>query len=68
MVRVGLLGELTVEVDGRRVDVPRTWRAHLVLAWLSLHPGTHPRMAVAARLWPDVVDATARAPVATPCG
>ena len=61
MLRVGVLGELTAEVDGRGVAVPRTWRANLVLAWLSLNPGTHPRASVAARFWPDVVDAKARA-------
>ena len=61
MLRVSVLGELTVEVDGRAVELPRAWRAHLVLAWLALHPGTHRRAAVAGRFWPDVVDGRARA-------
>ncbi len=61
MLQVSVLGELTVEVDGRAVELPRAWRAHLVLAWLALHPGTHRRAAVAGRFWPDVVDGRARA-------
>lgn len=61
MLRVGVLGELTVEVDGHGVALPRAWRANLVLAWLSLHPGTHLRSSVAARFWPDVIDGTAMA-------
>ena len=32
-----------------------------MLAWLALHRGMQPRSAVAARLWPDVLDASARA-------
>ncbi|MBV9923203.1 MAG: AAA family ATPase [Pseudonocardia sp.] len=61
MLRVALLGELTVEVNGRGVQLPRARRARLVLGWLALHPGTHSRASVAARFWPDVVDATAKA-------
>ena len=38
MLRVRLLGELTVEMDSSRVELPRAWRAHLVLGWLALHP------------------------------
>ena len=47
MLRVGVLGELTVEVDGRAVALPNAWRASLVLAWLALHPGPHARAAQA---------------------
>ncbi len=61
MLRVSVLGELTVEMDGRAVELPRAWRAHLVLAWLALHPGTHRRVVVAGTFWPDVVDDRARA-------
>ena len=32
----------------------------MVLGWLALHPGTHPRAALAARFWPEVVDVKAR--------
>src|SRR3954447_25024590 len=60
MVRVRLLGELTVEVDGRRRELPPGRPAEL-FAWLALNPGLHPRSAVAGRFWPDVLDASARA-------
>jgi DNA-binding SARP family transcriptional activator len=61
MLRVHVIGELTVEVDGRRVDVPAAWRLRSLLAWLALHPGLHPRAALASRFWPDVLDVSARA-------
>jgi len=61
MLRVCVLGELTVEVDGRAVELPNAWRAGLVLAWLALHPGPHARAALAGRFWPDNLDARARA-------
>ncbi len=31
------------------------------MGWLALNPGEHPRTAVAAQFWPDVLDASARA-------
>src|SRR4051794_41523075 len=61
MVRVELLGELTVRAGGRTIEPPRSRRAWSLLAWLALHPGEHPRGDVAARFWPDVLDASARA-------
>ena len=61
MLRVGVLGELTVEVDGRAVELSNAWRAALVLAWLALQPGPHARAALAGRFWPDNLDARARA-------
>src|SRR4051812_9515169 len=61
MVRVRLLGELSVQVDGREVPPPASRRAWGLLAWLALHPGEHPRGAVAAVFWPDVLDSSARA-------
>src|SRR3954453_17772123 len=61
MVRVELLGELTVRAGGRTIEPPRSRRAWSLLAWLALHPGEHPRGAVAARFWPDVLDSSARA-------
>jgi DNA-binding SARP family transcriptional activator len=60
MVRVRLLGELTVEVDGRRHELPPGRPAEL-FAWLALNPGLHQRSTVAARFWPDVLDSSARA-------
>src|SRR3954447_7851480 len=61
MVRVRLLGELSVQAGGREVQPPASRRAWSLLAWLALHPGEHPRSAVAAVFWPDVLDASARA-------
>src|SRR5215218_4059801 len=61
MLRVRLLGPLEVEVAGRAIAQPASRRAWELLAWLALHPGMHPRGALAARFWPDVLDASARA-------
>src|SRR3954449_963238 len=61
MVRVELLGELAVQVGGRTIEPPPSRRAWSLLAWLALHPGEHHRGVVAARFWPDVLDASARA-------
>ena len=60
VLRVRLLGELVVEVAGERVAAPAGRPACELLAWLALHPGDHPRGPLAARLWPDVLDASAR--------
>src|SRR3954449_8039064 len=61
MLRVSLLGELQAEVEDRPVTAPASRRAWSLLGWLALHPGDHPRGAVAARFWPDVLDSSARA-------
>src|SRR5438270_653057 len=61
MLRVQLLGELEVRDDGRRIEPPPSRRAWSLPAWLALHPGEHPRATLAARFWPDVLDASARA-------
>src|SRR6476646_1621066 len=61
MLQVRLLGELQAEVGGRTVVPPASRRAWSLLAWLALHPGEHPRSAVAAAFWPDVLDSSARA-------
>ncbi|MRH86859.1 AAA family ATPase [Nocardia sp. SYP-A9097] len=61
MLTVRLMGELEIENDGRPVVLPNSRRARLLLAWLALHPGRHPRSRLAALLWPDVLDTSARA-------
>src|SRR3954466_15631704 len=61
MLSVQLLGEVQAEVDGAAVTPPTSRRAWSLLAWLALHPGEHPRGALAARFWPDVLDSSARA-------
>src|SRR3954469_10361693 len=61
MVRVRLLGGLTVQVDGHPRPPPASRRASSLLAWLALHPGEHARGAAAAVFLRDVLDASARA-------
>jgi hypothetical protein len=65
MLRLRLLGTLTGENDGRPVTMPASERARALIGWLALHPGSHPRAAVAARLWPDSTEASARANLRT---
>ena len=65
MLRVGLVGELCVELDERRLESIASRRARSLLAWLAYHPGPHPRSRVAAVFWPDVLDASARASLRT---
>ena len=59
MLVVRLLGGLTVTDDDVTMAAPRG-RCAALLAWLALHPGMQPRGRVAARLWPDVMDESAR--------
>jgi DNA-binding SARP family transcriptional activator len=60
MLRIGVLGRLSLERDGQPLSPPVGRPARLVLGWLALHPGVHSRAAVAAELWPDVLDESAR--------
>jgi DNA-binding SARP family transcriptional activator len=60
MIEVLVLGGLAARVDGAPVALPADARARELLAWLALHPGRHPRAALAGRLRPDVLDESAR--------
>ena len=60
-LQVRLLGELEADFDGNAVTLPTSRRACALLAWLALRPGPHSRSRLAALLWPDVLDASARA-------
>ena len=60
MLRVRLVGEVEVEVDGVLRPLP-PGRPLSLLGWLALNPGSHPRAEVAPRFWPDVLDESARA-------
>src|SRR4030095_6757934 len=61
MLRIHAVGGFRVEVDGRDRTSPTPDRATALFAWLALNPGSHPRSAVAARFWPDVLGDSARA-------
>jgi DNA-binding SARP family transcriptional activator len=65
MLRVGLVGALSVELGERKLEPIASGRARSLLAWLAYHPGLHPRSRVAAVFWPDVLDASARASLRT---
>src|SRR5918997_5994139 len=65
MLRIRLLGELCLELEGRRLDAIASRRARSLLGWLAYHPGLHPRMRVAAVFWPDVLESSARASLRT---
>ena len=60
MLRVRVLGELQLELDGHPLALPSRRPARALLAWLALHPGMHARSTVAARLWPNVLEESAR--------
>jgi DNA-binding SARP family transcriptional activator len=59
-VFVRLLGELEVEFEGERICLP-AGKPRSLFAWLALHRGLHARRELAGRLWPDVLDSSARA-------
>jgi DNA-binding SARP family transcriptional activator len=61
MLRIRAVGAFRIEVDGHDRTPKSFDRAAALLAWLALNPGLHPRSAVAARFWPDVLDESARA-------
>lgn len=65
MLRIRLLGELRLELGGRRLNAIASRRARSLLAWLAYHPGLHPRTRVAAVFWPDVLESSARASLRT---
>jgi DNA-binding SARP family transcriptional activator/tetratricopeptide (TPR) repeat protein len=61
VLEVRLLGELGIELDGIAITLPTSRRACALLAWLAVRPGPHSRSRLAPLLWPDVLDASARA-------
>ena len=60
MLRVRVLGRFEADWDGCGVTPPESRRAWVLLAWMALNPGLHERSMVAAILWPDVLDSSAR--------
>ena len=65
MLRVRLVGQPSLELDGIALGWPAGRRAGELLAWLALNPGTHGRAGLAPRFWPDVLDESARASLRT---
>src|SRR3954447_6423339 len=61
MLEVRLAGGLELRADGAELAPPASKRARAVLAYLAINPGPQPRGRLAARFWPDVLDASARA-------
>jgi DNA-binding SARP family transcriptional activator len=59
-VFVRLLGALEVEVEGEQVALP-PGKPRSLFAWLAVHRDLHPRRELAGRLWPEVLDSSARA-------
>ncbi len=60
MLRIRLIGEMALEIDGSGLPPPPSRRARSLLGWLARHPGLHSRGELAARFWPDLLDASAR--------
>jgi DNA-binding SARP family transcriptional activator len=60
VLRVRLVGDVAVELDGESRPLP-PGRPRALLGWLALNPGAHPRTSVASLFWPDVLDESARA-------
>jgi DNA-binding SARP family transcriptional activator/pimeloyl-ACP methyl ester carboxylesterase/class 3 adenylate cyclase len=65
MLSVSVLGELSLEADGRPLDQIASRRARSLLGWLAVHPGMHPRARVASVFWPEVLDDSARSSLRT---
>jgi DNA-binding SARP family transcriptional activator len=65
MLRIRLVGELRLDLDGRRLETVASRRARSLLAWLAYHPGLHPRTRVAAVFWPEVLESSARGSLRT---
>src|SRR2546423_282897 len=60
MLRVRVLGELGLELDGEPLELPASRRARSLLGLLAVERRAHPRGQLAARFWPDVLDESAR--------
>jgi DNA-binding SARP family transcriptional activator/tetratricopeptide (TPR) repeat protein len=66
MVRLYLLGDLRLEVDGADAElVSLSRKAKLLLAMLALDRRVHGRSELAGRLWPDVREDSARVSLRT---
>src|SRR3954471_21553268 len=64
-MRIGVLGGLALEDGEGAIPVPASRPARELVAWLAPHPGLHPRLELAMRFWPDVLESSARASLRT---
>jgi DNA-binding SARP family transcriptional activator len=64
-LRIRVLGRVELDLDGEALTPPAGRPARTLLGWLALHRGMQPRATVAAALWPDVLDSSARASLRT---
>jgi DNA-binding SARP family transcriptional activator len=65
VLRLWLCGRLAGDRDGEPLAMPAADRARALVGWLALNPGQHQRAVVAARLWPEVPQDSARASLRT---
>jgi DNA-binding SARP family transcriptional activator len=65
MLRVRVVGGLGAMLDDQPLQTPAGRPARALLGWLAIHPGRHARGRVAAALWPDFTDESARANLRT---
>lgn len=65
MLCVRVLGALEIESGGEQLALPTRRPARALLGWLALNPGVHARSTVAGRLWPNVLEDSARASLRT---
>src|SRR6185437_9759188 len=65
MLRIRVVGAIALTFDGQPMQPPPGRPARALLGWLATHPGRHARATVAAALWPDVRDESARASLRT---
>jgi len=65
VLRLWLCGGLAGDRDGDPLAMPAADRARALVGWLALHPGRHQRSVVAAQLWPEVPQDSARASLRT---
>ena len=65
MLRVRVVGGLALTADGEALQPPAGRPPRALLGWLATHPGRHARGRLAAELWPDFRDESARANLRT---
>lgn len=60
VIDVRLLGQYTIDIDGRALPPLPTERSRLLLAYLALHLAPQPRNHLIGQLWPDLPEKQAR--------